>query len=153
MAKVLIIDKDIHTINPLTIFLSTLDLETVVVHNWPSQVKSLELEKPELVFVNVELPTVHIDKVFESFKNSIPVIYFYSRTFDPMYLKAKEFPYSGDLKKPIRLDEVYELLEKFMRLNTLPGRVSDYHSRLLEYKVFRKEFSDWVGKLKTVLLK
>jgi len=153
MAKVLLIDKDIHTINPLTIFLATLDLETVLVHNWPSQVKSLELEKPELVFVNVELPTVHIDKVFESFNKSSPIIYFYSRTFDPMYIKAKEFPYSGDLKKPVRMDEVYTLLEKFIQINNLPGRISDYYSQLSGHKVFQSEFSDWVRKLKTVLLK
>lgn len=101
MAKVLLIDKDVHTVNSITTFLAVFDIETIVVRNWPSHVKNLDPQSLAAIFVDVELRSVHLDKLREFIdagaQQSPPIFYLYTRTFAPLYVKTKEYPFAGDL--------------------------------------------------------
>ena len=155
MKKVLVIEKDLNTLNALSMFIASLQMETLNTHSWPPQVKNIEFEEIGIVIVNVELPSVQIDKLFESFKsdkaNSVPIIYLYSRTFDPKYVKSKEFPFDGDSKKPLDLSEIYKLMENYIPMESLPVKGSNFHVQLKEYRELFDEHASWQGRLKGVL--
>ena len=157
MKKVLVIDREFNTVNSLTTLCAALGIETVVVHNWPSRVKTLNPKDVIMIFVNVEMRSVHIDKLFESFEqgkeDSVPVIFLYSRTFDPRFVEAKKFPYFGHIKKPLPLDKVFSYLNEAISLADIPDKNSDFYTRLKEYKNIYKEMSEWVGTLKIILNK
>ncbi len=157
MKKILVIDREINSVNSITMFCTALGIETVVVHNWPSQVKTLNPKELLVIFVNVDMLSVHIDKLFESFeqgkRESIPIVFLYSRTYDPRFVKAKEFPYFAEIKKPIPLNEVFLILNKIIDITALPGRNSSSYIRLQEYKKFYTDISEWVETLGIIINK
>ncbi len=155
MGKILLIEKDIQTITAISLLLATLGHEILVIHNWPSRVKTLENERPLAVIVDVEMHSVHVDKLADSFpqntKESIPLFFLYSRTFSPKFVNAQEYPHSGTLKKPIHLDELYSLLEKKIEFKDIPEDESDYPFKLVSYKKIEREYTEWVDQLNSLL--
>ncbi len=155
MRKILLIEKDIQTVTAISLLLAALGQETLVVHNWPSRIKVLEAEKPLAVIVDVEMHSVHIDKLADSFpqntEHSVPLYYLYSRTFAPKFVKAQEYPHSGALKKPIQLDELYLSLEQKIKFKDIPEDGSDYRSKLVSYKKVEHEYTEWVEQLNGLL--
>ncbi len=157
MKKILVIEREFNTVNSITSFCEALGIETVVVHNWPSKVKSLKPNDLLLIFINVEMRSVHIDKLFETFEQggeeSVPIVYLYSRTYDPRFVKAKEYPYFADIKKPIPLNEVFSILSSRIDLESFLPKDVDAHTRLTEYKKFYKDMTEWVTTLGIILSK
>ena len=157
MKKVLVIDREFNTVNSLTMFCARFGLETVVVHNWPSRIKSLNPKELVMIFVNVEMQSVHVDKLFQSFKQgekeSVPIVFLYSRTYDPRFVQAKEYPWFGHIKKPLPLNEVFSYLSKVENITDITEKKSDSYMRLREYETIYKEMSDWVGTLRMILNK
>jgi len=155
MAKVLIIDKDIHTINSLSSFLAVFGIETMVVHNWPSHIKNFNPQSLTAVFVDVELRSVHLDKLHHSFNSespeSPPIFYLFSRTFAPRYVEAKEYPYKGDFKKPLQLADAFEQLKDILNLDKQNITSSDSNTKYVEFKSFRDEFTEWIKTMALVL--
>ncbi len=157
MKKILVIDREFNTVNALTMFCAALGIETVVVHNWPSRAKSLNPKELLMVFANVEMRSVHIDKLFESFqqgeKESVPIVFLYSRTYDPRFVEAKAFPYFGHIKKPLPLNEVFTYLSKVINITEIADKNTDYYARLQEFKKMDKEITEWLRTLKIILNK
>ncbi len=155
MNSVLLIEKETPTVNSLTWFFSALQAETIVVHRWPSPLKSLQTQKFSVVFFNAEMSTVNIDEVFESFPqdnpDSTPVFYFYTRTYAPRVRYAENFPYKARFKKPLQLEEIYSRLSDFFQLDGMPQRSKDYRAKLYEFKHFSKEFKAWLDGLNRLI--
>ncbi len=157
MGKILLIENDIQTITAVSTLVTMLGHETLIIHNWPSHVKALETERPLAVIVNVEMATVRIEKIFESFPQglpqSVPVFYLYNRTFAPNVVKAQKFPHAGGIKKPIQLEILYELLGKEIDFKTNPSFDTSYQAKLHTYKNVEAGFTEWIGQLNVLLKK
>ncbi len=155
-SKILIIDNDTQTINSLSWFMTAIDLQPVVVHKWPTQIKSLKKEELAAIFVDVDLASVRLDKLFEQFSselnnNEIQLFFLYTRTFAPRFQEAGTHSHSASFKKPIMLEEVFTAMQKFMSFDGLSSKKSDYHATLFEYKNFSYEFKQWLQMFGTVM--
>lgn len=157
MAKILIIDKDQMTIQSLVYLLRDLQLEAEVVHSWPSHTMQIDVSQIEMIFVNVEMPGINLQQLYTDFpqrkKNSVPKVFLFKRTFDPRYVKAKQYPYLGDLKKPIMLQEVYKLISDNLTLDAKPARQNNYMELLNDMKNFESNAVSWIENLKAIMAK
>jgi len=155
MKSILLIEKETPTVNSLSWFFLALQLEPVVVHRWPSPLKSLQTQQFTAVFVNVEMTTVNIDDIFKRFPQDVadpvPVFYFYTRTFAPRVRHAEKFPYRASFKKPLKLEEIYRSLSEAVPLKFKPRRSMDYRSKLSEFKHFSDEFKSWLDGLERLI--
>jgi len=155
-SKILIIDIDIQRINSLSAFLTAINMEPVVVHKWPTQLKTLREEEVAAIFVDVELPSVHLDKLYEKYSNGISsneirIFFLYMRSFAPRYQQAVKLPHTGSFKKPVMLEDIYQALHKFLPIDGLSSKKTDFHSALFEYKNFSNEFKEWLQMFGTVM--
>lgn len=157
MARVIVLDKDVHTINSITAFLEVFGIETLVVHNWPSHIKNLDPQSISAIIVDVELRSIHLDKLREFFNSgsnqSPPFFYLYSRSFAPRYVEAKEHPFAGDFKKPLQLTELYETLGKYLSFQDSNMMTRNSNAKLSEFQDFKTEFTKWVDTFGMVLNK
>jgi len=156
-SKILIIDIDPQTIISLSWFIAILNLEPVVVHNWPSNIKSLKKEELKAVFVDVELASVKLDQISQSFgkaqaNGGLLLFYLYSRTFAPRYQKAQQQQsYTKAFKKPVKLEKVYYALQEHIDFDELHSFNSDSNAKLAEFINFSSNFKEWLKKLSQIL--
>jgi len=155
-SKILIIDIDVQTINSLTSFLTAINLQPIVVHKWPTHIKSLREEELAAIFVDVDLPSVHLDKLFEQFENGLnnndfQMFFLYTRTYSPRFQKAGALSHSASFKKPVMLEDIYQAMQKFLPIDGLPAQKSDFHATLFEYKNFSSEFKEWLQMFGSVM--
>lgn len=152
-AKVLIIDKDKQTLNSLSWLMFALNLQPVVVHKWPSQIKSFRKEDLAAVFVDVELGSVNLEKVALDFADlqSRPLFLLYTRTFAPRYQQARQSQHAATFKKPLLLDDVYAALRKYIDLPDILHTQSDSHGKLAEFISFSGKFKNWLQKFEQLM--
>jgi DNA-binding NtrC family response regulator len=153
--KILIIDKDQETINSLTWFFTSLRLEPVAMHKWPTSIKTLKLEELAAVFVDVELMSVKLENLYEVFSDkaeqnsavSALLFFMYSRTFAPRFQEAQKHRHTGSFKKPVRLDDVYSQLTAHMAIEKNPCRGHDYLDKLRQFTKFSADYKVWLKQL------
>ena len=152
-SKILIIEKEPQTLNTLSWLLAALNLKNVIVHKWPTQIRSLNREALAAVFVDVELGSVDLEKVEEDFsaEGTIPLFYMYTRTFAPRYQWAKKRRHADSFKKPLRLENVYASLQKYLKLNDISSKKSETHAKLTEFLNYSDQFENWLQKFGSVL--
>lgn len=152
-SKILIIDKDPQTLNSLSWLIAALNLKTVVVHKWPTQIRSLNIEAIAAVFVDVELGSINLEKVVEDFgaDQAGPLFFLYTRTFAPRYQWAKKKVHADSFKKPLRLEDVYTSLLKYLKLNEISNKISETDAKLTEFLNYSAQFEKWLHKFSLVL--
>jgi len=157
--KILIIDKDQETINSLSWFFTSLRLEPVVMHKWPTSIKTLKPKEIAAVFVDVELMSVKLESIYEVFSEqtdqykdiSALLFFLYSRTFAPRFQEAQKHRHTGSFKKPVRLDDVYRQLTAQMEIEKAPCRGHDYLDKLRQFKKFSANYKVWLEQLGRII--
>ncbi len=156
--KVLVIDNDEGTIQTISQLVNALNLESLVMHNWGKSLNFLEKEKLLAVFVNVEMSNVDLAELLRLFPqdgkdgNRVSVFYLYSKSFNRLYLAAKKFPHAGELKKPVKGEDIFRLLNAIINLEEfISYNEYQYRKRLNQFKLALSETVSLLQKLETYI--
>jgi len=113
MIKAIIIDDEVHCVDTLSILLSDYCPEVEIMEKCMSAKKGLEaIErlKPELVFLDIEMPVMNGFELLEQFKQ-IPFSVIFTTSYDQYAIKAIRFSALDYLLKPIDPKELIELVD------------------------------------------
>ena len=122
MIKAIIIDDEIHCIDTLSILLADYCPEVEVLEKCMSPKKGLEaIEnlKPELVFLDIEMPMMNGFELLEQFKQ-IPFCVIFTTSYDQYAIKAIRFSAMDYLLKPVDREELKNAIEKVSRRHHPP---------------------------------
>src|SRR6476659_5731253 len=122
MIKAIIIDDEVHCVDTLSILLSDYCPEVEVMEKCLSPKKGLEaIErlKPELVFLDIEMPMMNGFELLEQFKQ-IPFSVVFTTSYDQYAIKAIRFSPLDYLLKPIDPKELIAAVKKVQEQHHLP---------------------------------
>jgi class 3 adenylate cyclase/DNA-binding NarL/FixJ family response regulator len=114
MIKAVIIDDEVHCVDTLSILLADYCPEVEILEKCMSPKKGLEaIEtlKPELVFLDIEMPTMNGFELLEHFKQ-IPFCVIFTTSYDQYAIKAIRFSALDYLLKPIDPKELIAAVHK-----------------------------------------
>ncbi len=114
MIKAIIIDDEVHCIDTLSILLSDYCPEVEVLDKCMSPKKgleSIERLKPDLVFLDIEMPAMNGFELLEQFKQ-IPFAVIFTTSYDQYAIKAIRFSALDYLLKPIDPKELIAAVHK-----------------------------------------
>src|SRR5688572_7921230 len=123
MIKAIIIDDEVHCIDTLSILLADYCPEVEVMAKCMSAKKGLEaIEqlKPELVFLDIEMPTMNGFELLEQFQQ-IPFSVIFTTSYDQYAIKAIRFSALDYLLKPIDPKELIIAVHKVQGQKTPPS--------------------------------
>ena len=123
MIKAIIIDDEVHCVDTLSILLSDYCPEVEIMEKCMSAKKGLEaIErlKPELVFLDIEMPVMNGFELLEQFKQ-IPFSVIFTTSYDQYAIKAIRFSALDYLLKPIDPKELIAAVHKVQTQKKLPG--------------------------------
>ena len=138
MIKAIIIDDEVHCIDTLSILLADYCPEVEVLERCMSPKKGLEaIEtlKPELVFLDIEMPMMNGFELLEQFKQ-IPFCVIFTTSYDQYAIKAIRFSALDYLLKPI---DPKELIAAVHKLHAQKKPPSEEQFRLLMQQINNKE--------------
>ncbi len=151
--KILLIDNDESTIQLFMQVAAALNIDYLILHNWSRTVKLPDKKSIKAVFINVELNFLDLSQLWKEFmseqsETSIPIFLLFSRTFSKCYLAAKKLPHSGEIKKPLKAEELFEVLSTCINLEQMIEYPEDrYRQKLVELKNYRVATSELINKL------
>src|SRR5688572_18738660 len=122
MIKAIIIDDEVHCIDTLSILLADYCPEVEVIEKCMSAKKGLEaIEKlkPELVFLDIEMPVMNGFELLEQFKE-IPFSVIFTTSYDQYAIKAIRFSALDYLLKPVDPKELIAAIHKVERKKNPP---------------------------------
>src|SRR6476620_11014902 len=123
MIKAILIDDEVHCLDTLSMLLTDYCPEVAVMEICPSSKKGLEaIErlKPELVFLDIEMPLMNGFELLQQFKE-IPFSVIFTTSYDQYAIKAIRFSALDYLLKPIDPKELIAAVHKIQAQKTLPG--------------------------------
>jgi class 3 adenylate cyclase/CheY-like chemotaxis protein len=123
MIKAIIIDDEVHCIDTLSILLADYCPEVEVLEKCMSPKKGLEaIEalKPDLVFLDIEMPQMNGFELLENFKQ-IPFCVIFTTSYDQYAIKAIRFSALDYLLKPIDPKELIAAVHKVQALKKPPS--------------------------------
>ena len=148
MIKAIIIDDEVHCIDTLSILLTDYCPEVEIMEKCYSPKKGLEAIdklKPELVFLDIEMPMMNGFELLEQFKQ-IPFSVIFTTSYDQYAIKAIRFSALDYLLKPIDPKELIAAVHKVQLQKTPPSQ--DQFRQLLE-QIHGRE--DGLSKIATIL--
>jgi class 3 adenylate cyclase len=148
MIKAIIIDDEVHCVDTLSILLADFCPEVEIMDKCMSAKKGLEAierHKPELVFLDIEMPIMNGFELLEQFKE-IPFSVIFTTSYDQYAIKAIRFSALDYLLKPIDPKELIAAVHKVQLQKAPPS--SDQLRMLMDH-IRGKE--DEVAKLTAIL--
>ncbi len=122
MIKAIIIDDEIHCIETLSILIKEHCADVKVMEQCRSAKKGLEaIEKlkPDLVFLDIEMPTMNGFEMLEQF-DEIPFAIIFTTSYDQYAIKAIRFSALDYLLKPVDTNELVSAVKKVQEQRHLP---------------------------------
>ena len=133
MIKAIIIDDEVHCVDTFSILLADYCPEVEVMEKCMSAKKGLEaIErlKPELVFLDIEMPIMNGFELLEQFKQ-IPFSVIFTTSYDQYAIKAIRFSALDYLLKPIDPKELIAAVHKVQLQKSPPS--SDQFRMLMDH--------------------
>jgi class 3 adenylate cyclase len=133
MIKAIIIDDEVHCIDTLSILLADYCPEVEIMEKCMSAKKGLEaIErlKPDLVFLDIEMPVMNGFELLEQFKQ-IPFSVIFTTSYDQYAIKAIRFSALDYLLKPIDPKELIAAVHKVQAQKAPPS--ADQFRMLMEH--------------------
>ncbi len=158
--KILILDNDDTTIRLITHLGRTLNADTLVIHNWGKSLNLVRDEELLVVFLNVELGIVNIPSFLKHFPqvkrdekdHIIPVYFLFNKLFSPQFQAAKSYPHAGDLKKPLKLERLVEILSELINVDhSLEYTEQKYRNKWEEVKAYLDRTQEFMRQLESIL--
>ena len=123
MIKAILIDDEVHCLDTLNILLTDYCPEVNVMEICPSSKKgmaAIEKLKPELVFLDIEMPLMNGFELLQQFKE-IPFAVIFTTSYDQYAIKAIRFSALDYLLKPIDPKELTTAVNKVKVQKNLPS--------------------------------
>jgi class 3 adenylate cyclase/FixJ family two-component response regulator len=123
MIKAVLIDDEVHCIDTLSILLADYCPEVQVVEKCLSAKKGLEAiekTKPDLVFLDIEMPVMNGFELLEQFKQ-VPFSVIFTTSYDQYAIKAIHFSALDYLLKPVDPKELIKAVHKVNLQKPLPS--------------------------------
>lgn len=123
MIKAILIDDELHCIETLTILLKEYCPQVSIMEQCRSAKKGLEaIEKikPDLVFLDIEMPSMNGFEMLEQFQQ-IPFAVVFTTSYDQYAIKAIRFSALDYLLKPIDPKELIIAVQKIQTQKALPS--------------------------------
>jgi two-component system LytT family response regulator len=123
MIKAIIIDDEIHCQETLSLLLKEFCPEVQLAEQSRSAKKGLEAiekHKPDLVFLDIEMPTMNGFEMLEQF-SKIPFAVIFTTSYDQYAIKAIRFSALDYLLKPIDPKELIAAIQKIRAQKSLPS--------------------------------
>lgn len=157
--KILILDKDSNTVNALSRLIVALDYEAILVYNWQVSQKNIKMDQVQAVFIDIEIPMIKVDEVVSVFlmdaktnyNLTIPIFFLYTKRNSKYYNKWINLPHTEAIRKPIRLAELYDLLNTYLPLQQDKRLQESELIKLQEFQNFSIEFHSWLNRFGAVL--
>lgn len=138
MIKSIIIDDEVHCLDTLNMLISDFCPEVQVMEQCMSAKKGLQAidkYKPDLVFLDIEMPSINGFELLEQFKE-IPFSVIFTTSYDQYAIKAIRFSALDYLLKPVDPKELVAAVHKVQAQKTPP---SAEQFRILMDQVQHKE--------------
>ena len=122
MIKAIIIDDEVHCLETLSLLLKEFCPEVQLIDQCRSAKKALEAiekYKPELVFLDIEMPTMNGFEMLEQF-TEIQFAIIFTTSYDQYAIKAIRFSALDYLLKPIDPKELLNAVKKVQEQRHLP---------------------------------
>ena len=123
MIKAIIIDDEVHCLETLSLLLKEFCPEVQLIDQCRSAKKALESiqkNKPELVFLDIEMPAMNGFEMLEEF-NEIPFAVVFTTSYDQYAIKAIRFSALDYLLKPVDPKELITAVQKIQGQRALPS--------------------------------
>src|SRR3954462_6018098 len=123
MIKAILIDDEVHCIDTLSMLLADYCPEVEIVEKCMSAKKGLEAiekTKPDLVFLDIEMPVMNGFELLEQFKH-IPFSVIFTTSYDQYAIKAIRFSALDYLLKPIDPKELVPAVDKLQSHKNPPS--------------------------------
>src|SRR5690349_13825449 len=114
MIKAILIDDEVHCIDTLSMLLTDYCPEVEIVEKCFSAKKGLEAiekNKPDLIFLDIEMPVMNGFELLEQFKQ-IPFSVIFTTSYDQYAIKAIHFSALDYLLKPVDPKELIKAVHK-----------------------------------------
>lgn len=162
MGKVLILEKDVKTVEVLELLFQALEQQYEVTHTHSNATRIYNAEQVEAIFVNPELPLVE-PRVFmdeievtsaERNRSRAPVIFLYTDDEIVRRYELNKLPDSQLVKKPVTMEQIYELLDG-LGLTKLKVMVDSQQvkDKIARFGNFIEQSETWMDRLKKHLMK
>lgn len=161
MGKVLIIDKDIKTIEVLELLLQALRQPYVVASTHSNAMRTYNNERVEAIFMNPEMPLVETKALMDEMdvakaklkRSRAPVVFLYTDDGLVHRYQLNELPGCQLVKKPVSMEQIYGILDGMglTKLNITSG--SQLKEKIAKFEGFIKQSETWLDQLKGHLLK
>ena len=138
MIKAILVDDELHGLQTLSILLAEYCPEVEVVEKCPSAKKALtaiEKFKPDLVFLDIEMPVMNGFELLEQF-DSIPFSVIFTTSYDQYAIKAIRFSALDYLLKPV---DPKELIVAVHRINRQKNNPTNEQLQMLMSQLQHKE--------------
>jgi two-component system, LytTR family, response regulator len=122
MIKAILVDDEMHGLDTLGILLAEFCPEVQVIDRCPSAKKALESitkTKPDLVFLDIEMPVMNGFELLEQFEQ-IPFSVIFTTSYDQYAIKAIRFSALDYLLKPVDPKELIAAIRKVSKKNNPP---------------------------------
>ncbi len=122
MIKAIIIDDEVHCIDTLSMLLKEYCPDVLIMEQCRSAKKGLEaIEKikPDLVFLDIEMPAMNGFEMLEQF-SEIPFAVIFTTSYDQYAIKAIRFSALDYLLKPVDPNELANAVKKVQEQRHLP---------------------------------
>jgi len=162
MGKVLILEKDVKTVEVLELLFQALEQQYEVTHTHSNAARIYNAEQVEAIFMNPELPLVEpkvfMDKIkvtsAERNRSRVPVIFLYTDDQLIHRYELNKLPDSQLVKKPVTMEQIYELLDG-LGLTKLKVMVDSQQvkDKIARFGNFIEQSETWMDMLKKHLMK
>jgi two-component system LytT family response regulator len=140
MIKAIIIDDEVHCLEALSMLLQEFCPEIQVLEQCRSAKKGLEViekYKPNLVFLDIEMPVMNGFELLEQF-SKIPFAIIFTTSYDQYAIKAIRFSALDYLLKPVDPKELINAIKKVQEQRHLP--IAEQFQMLLK-QIHEKEYN------------
>ena len=123
MIKAILVDDELHGLETLSILLADYCPEVKVMEKCPSAKKALdaiEKQKPDLVFLDIEMPVMNGFELLEQF-DQIPFSVIFTTSYDQYAIKAIRFSALDYLLKPVDPKELVAAVHKITKQKHPPS--------------------------------
>ncbi|MDQ6608929.1 MAG: LytTR family DNA-binding domain-containing protein, partial [Bacteroidota bacterium] len=122
MIKAILIDDEVHCLDTLSILLKEYCQDVEILDQCRSATKGLQAikkDKPDLVFLDIEMPGMNGFEMLEQF-SGIPFAIIFTTSYDQYAIKAIRFSALDYLLKPIDPNELVSAVKKVQEQRHLP---------------------------------
>ena len=162
MGKVLILEKDVKTVEVLELLFKALEQQCEVVHTHSNATRIYNTEQVEAIFMNPELPMVEprvfVDEIEATSakrnRSRVPVIFLYTDDEIVRRYELNKLPDSQLVKKPVTMEQIYQLLDG-LGLTKLKVMVDNQQvkGKIARFGNFIEQSETWMDRLKKHLMK